>query len=102
MEKHINIVSPRTLSLYGKTILINTLILSKASHLSNVFRINTDKANKINNKIWSNKPVEPIARKTIHLKQKLGGLNLLEPKAHNYAMRIKHLMALNHKENPLP
>ena len=64
MEKHINIVSPRTLSLYGKTILINTLILSKASHLSNVFRINTDKANKINNKIWSNKPVEPIARKT--------------------------------------
>ena len=68
MEKHINIVSTRTLSLYGKTILINTLILSKASHLSNVFRINTDKANKIN-KIWSNKPVEPIARKTIHLKQ---------------------------------
>ena len=27
MEKHINILSPRTLSLYRKTILINTLML---------------------------------------------------------------------------
>ena len=106
MEKHINILSSRTLSLNGKTILINTLILSKASHLSNVFSISADKANKINNKIlkylWSNKATEPIARKTIHLKQKLGGLNLLEPEAHNYAMRIKHLMTLNQKENPPP
>ena len=106
MEKHINILSPRTLSLYGKTILINTLILSKASHLSNVFPISADKTNKINNKIfkylWSNKTTEPIARKTIHLKQKSGGLNLLEPEAHNYAMRIKHLMTLNQKENPPP
>ena len=106
MEKHINILSPRTLSLYGKTIIINTLILSKASHLSNVFPINSDKTNKIDNKIfkylWSNKTAEPIARKTIHLKQKSGVLNLLEPEAHNYAMRIKHLMTLNKKENPPP
>ena len=47
MEKHINILEPRTLSLYGKTILINTLILSKASYLSNVFPISADKINKI-------------------------------------------------------
>ena len=104
MEKHINILSPRTLSLYGKTIIINTLILSKTSHLSNVFPINSDKTNKINKKIfnylWSNKTAEPIARKTTHLKQKLGGLNLLEPEAHNYALRIKHLMTLNQKGNP--
>ena len=71
-----------------------------------MFSISADKANKINNKIlqylWSNKATEPIAKKTIHLKQKLGGLNLLEPEAHNYAMRIKHLMTLNQKENPPP
>ena len=67
MEKHINILAPRTLSLYGKTILINALILSKASYLNNVFPKSADKANKINNRIfkylWSNKT-------TIHLKQK--------------------------------
>ena len=106
MEKLINILSPRRLSIYGKTILINTLILSKASHLSNVFAISAGKTNKINYKIfkylWSNKPAEPIARKTIHLKQKSGGLNLIEPEAHNYAMRIKHLMTLNQKEKPPP
>ena len=104
MEKHINKLSPRILSLYGKTILINTLILSKASYLSNVFPVNTEIAHKINNKtfkyLWNNKATEPIARKTIHLKQKLGGLNLIEPEAHNYAMRIKHLLTLNQKENP--
>ena len=106
MEKLINILSPRRLSIYGKTILINTLILSKASHLSNVFAISAGKTNKINYKIfkylWSNKPAEPIARKTIHLKQKSGGLNLIEPEAHNYAVRIKHLMTLNQKEKPPP
>ena len=31
-----------------------------------------------------------MGRKTIHLKQKLGELNLIESEAHNYAMRIKH------------
>ena len=68
-----------------------------------MFSISAEKANKIN-KIFkylrNNKPTEPIARKTIHLKQKLGGLNLLEPEAHNYAMRIKHVMTLKQKENP--
>ena len=52
MEKHINILAPGTLSLYRKTILINTLILSKASYLSNVFPISADKINKINNRIF--------------------------------------------------
>ena len=71
-----------------------------------MFAISAGKTNKINYKIfkylWSNKPAEPIARKTIHLKQKSGGLNLTEPEAHNYAMRTKHLMTLNQKEKPLP
>ena len=45
-------------------------------------------AHKIHNKIFKyllkNKTTEPIARKTIHLKQKFGELNLIEPEAHNY------------------
>ena len=41
MEKHISKLSTRTLSLYRKTIIINTLILSKTSFLSNVFPIDT-------------------------------------------------------------
>ena len=102
MEKHINILSPRILSLYGKTKIINTLILSKASFLSNVFKIDTKITQDIHKKlfkyIWNNKEQEPIARKTIFLNKKLGGSNLLEPQARNIAMRIKHLLTLKQKE----
>ena len=49
--------------------------------------MNTETAHKINNKTFkylrNRKATEPIARKTIHLKQKLGGLNLIKPEAHN-------------------
>ena len=65
--------------------------------------MNTEIAHKINNKtfkyLWNNKATEPIARKAIYLKQKLRGLNLTEPEAHNNTMRIKHLLTLNQKEN---
>ena len=98
MEQHI-----RILSLYGKTVLINTLILSKTSYLSNVFPIDAEITHKIHNKrityLWKNKTTELIARKKIHLKQIFGGLNLKEPEAHNFAMRIKHLLTLKQKKN---
>ena len=98
MEQHI-----RILSLYGKTVLINTLILSKTSYLSNVFPIDAEITHKIHNKrityLWKNKTTELIARKTIHLKQIFGGLNLKEPKAQDFAMRIKHLLTLKQKKN---
>ena len=71
MQNHIKKLSSRILSLYGKTILINTLILSKTSYLSNVFPLDTDTVHKIQNKrfkyLWNNKTQEPIARKTIYL-----------------------------------
>ena len=38
MENHIQKMSTRQLSLHGKSMLINTLILAKAIFLSNVFR----------------------------------------------------------------
>ena len=105
MEKHINKLSPRILSLNGKVILANTLILSKTSFLSNIFPLDIKTTSNIQNKIfqyiWKNKQ-EPIARKTIFLSKKLGGLNLLEPQAHNIAMRIKHLLQLKQKEKTPP
>ena len=41
IEKHMNKLSPIILSLYGKVIIINELILSKTSFLSNIFPIDT-------------------------------------------------------------
>ena len=78
MEKHINKLSPRILSLYGKTILINKLILSKVSYLSNVFPMTPEIAHKINNKtfkyLWNIKATEPIARRKPSFMEKLGNL----------------------------
>ena len=105
MEKHINELSTRILSLYGKTIIINTLILSKTSFLSNVFPIDTKTTQQIHKKIfqyiWKNKQ-EPISRKTLFLNKKLGGLNLLEPQAHNMARRIKHILQLKQTQKIPP
>ena len=39
MENHIRKIAARQLSLYGKVILTNTLILAKITFLSNVFPI---------------------------------------------------------------
>ena len=105
MEKHINKLSTRILSLYGKTIIINTLISSKTSFLSNVFPIDTKTTQQIPKKIfqyiWKNKQ-EPISRKTLFLNKKLGGLNLLEPQAHNMTMRIKHILQLKQTQKIAP
>ena len=94
IEKHINKLSPRILPLNGKVILANTLILSK-TFLSNIFPIDTKTTLSIQNKIfqyiWRNER-ETIARKTIVLSKKLGGLNLLEPQAtqHCYENKTPH------------
>ena len=85
----INKLSQRILSLKGKVQIINTLILSKTSFLSNTFPIDLQTTLIIQEKIfkylWNNKQ-EQIARKTIFLPKRLGGLNLLEPQGHNIAI----------------
>ena len=85
----INKLSQRILSLKGKVQIINTLILSKTSFLSNTCPIDLQTTLIIQEKIfkylWNNKQ-EQIPRKTIFLPKRLGGLNLLEPQAHNIAI----------------
>ena len=93
MENHIKKLSSRILALYWKLIIINTLIISKTSYLSNVFSTDTETNAKIHKKIFQyiwNKKQEPTARKTTFLKKKLEGLHLIEPGVHHYA--IKHLL----------
>ena len=51
MEHHINKLSPRILSLHGETILINALIVSKTSYLSNVFPLDAKITHKIQSKV---------------------------------------------------
>ena len=106
MENHVRKITTRSLSLYGKAIIINTLILSKTTFLSNVFPILEQTLSKIYtihfNYLWHNKKPELIARKTLFLPKCKGGLNIKEPEVHNYSMRIKHLLTLRQKEHKPP
>ena len=103
MENHIRKMATRQLSLYGKSVLRNTLILAKTTFLSNVFPIPENITQKIHTNIfqylWQNKTAEPIARKTLFLPKNNGGINIKEPEAHNMAMRIKHLLTLKQSKD---
>ena len=80
MENHIQKMSTRKIYFYGKSILINTLILAKATFLSNIFLIPEkvlQNIHKITFKyLQQNKTLEPTARKTLLLPTNKGGLNL--------------------------
>ena len=52
MEKDINKLSPRILSLNGKVTIANTLILSKTSFLNNIFPLNIKTTLNIQKKIF--------------------------------------------------
>ena len=90
MENHINKLSCRNLSLIGKAIILNILILAKTAYLSNAFgipnEILTQLQKKIFQYIWQDQKKEPIARKTLFLPKNRGGINIKEPDTHNKAM----------------
>ena len=78
IEKQTQQLSRRHLSLRGKAILLNSLILSKITFLSNVFPISTTLQQKIESiifkHIWQFHKTEPIARKTLFLPKHQGGI----------------------------
>ena len=77
MQNHVNKLSLRQLSLFGKATILNSLILAKTTFLSNVFPIPDNKITEIHknifNYLWQNKKQEPISRKTLFLQKEKGG-----------------------------
>ena len=75
--------SQRNLSLKGKAIVINPLILSKLWFIANVFPIPKDLVPQVNKIIfrylWKGSAVEPIAQETLYLPRDRGGLGILVP-----------------------
>ena len=102
-EKQAQQLSRRHLSLRGKTILLNSLILSKVTFISNVFPVPTTLQQKIESiifkHIWQFHKTEPIARKTLFLSKHQGGIGLIHPQYHSLAMRLKHFLKRKEKTN---
>ena len=84
-------------------ILLNTVILSKATFLSNIFPIPDQVLKQIETKILKHilqfSKKDPRARKTIFLPKTQGGVGQIEPKNHRAAMRIKHFLIIKEEHN---
>ena len=103
MENHAKIQNQRHLSLKGKTIIINTILLSKLWYVGNVFPIPKDLLPEINKIIfqflWNNKNPEPIARETLFLPRERRGLGILVPSIQSQALRTKFPLQLGKENN---
>ena len=98
LDKQLQQLSRRLLFLRGKAILLNKMILSKITFLSNTFPIPTHTLIQIETKIFTTicpfTTKEPIVRKTLYLPKIQGGIGLLEPQKHGLAIRLKHFLLL--------
>ena len=101
MENNVKLQNQRHLSLKGKTIIINTILLSKLWYICSVFPLPKNLIPEINKIIfkflWNNKNPEPIARETLFLPRERGGLGILVPSIESQALRIKYLIKLGTK-----
>ena len=101
MEECTKTQSQRNLSLKGKTIVINPLILSKLWFIANVFPIPKDLIPQVNKIIfrylWKGLAVEPIAQETLYLPRDRGGLGILVPLIKGQALTIQYLIQLGKK-----
>ena len=96
MEECAKTQSQRNLSLKGKTIVINTLILPKLWFNANVFPIPKDLIPEINKVIFGylGKEVvaKSVARETLFLSRDRGGLRIMGLVIQGQALRIKYLL----------
>ena len=103
IEKQTLQLSRRHLSLRGKAILVNSLILSKITFLTNVFPIPTTLQQKIENiifkHIWQFHKTDPIARKTLFLPKHQRGIGLIQSQHHSLAIWLKHFLKLKEQTN---
>ena len=103
LEKQLQQLSRRHNSLRGKAILLNSLILSKVTFLSNIFPISNTVQTQIETNIfkyiWQFSKSEPTARKTLYLPKEVGGTGLIQPTHHSLAMRLKQFFKLKEQDN---
>ena len=103
LEKQLQQLSRRHLSLRGKAILLNTFILSKVTFLSKIFVILTQIQKQIEanifKHIWQFSKKEPIGIKALFLPKTQGGIGLIEPKYHSLAMKLKNFFILKEEDN---
>lgn len=114
MSASLNSIRYRSLSLKGKIIVLNTLILSKAWYGATIIDIPEEKTKEIERIalkfLWNDRKYDPvtkklknpIARRTLYQMRENGGLSLINPKIQQTALQLKFFKEILDSENKSP
>ena len=104
LEKTLNLWKSRSLSLIGKSLIINVLALSKLLYLAKVLIPPSWVFARINQLIWPflwGSKIETVSRNTCYLSDRSGGLNISNFELKCSALRISSLVfTLNSPDDP--
>jgi len=94
LEKPLNLWKSRSLSLVGKSLIINALGLSKFPYLAKVLLLPTWVLHWVNQLIWPflwGSKIETVSRNTCYLPAKSGGLNISNLEFKGVALRLSSI-----------
>ena len=104
--KGLNTLSLRNLSLKGKVLLINTLILSKVWYLATVYPISIKEEQIIRKHIfaylWNGENKNPITQDQVFQTLEMGGLGLKNPAIQQKALQLKFIEQITDPKNSAP
>ena len=103
METDLDRLKFRKLSLKGKTMVLNTVVLSKVWYTAGVLPLPEPKFKEIERLmfafLWNGRQIDPIQRRTIYQPKEKGGLGLKNPKLQQQALQLKFLKDILNEEN---
>ena len=95
LEKHLNLWKSRSLSLVGKSLIINVLGISKLLYLSAVLCVPKWVISKINNLVWPflwGSRIETVSRMTCHQSLGKGGLGIFDFQTKSDSLKLASLI----------
>ena len=97
LEKHLNLWKSHSLSLVGKSLIINVLGISKLLYLSAVLCVPKWVISKINNLVWPflwGSRIETVSRMTCHQSLRKGGLGIFNFQTKSDSLKLASLISI--------
>ena len=96
----------RKLSLKGKVLVLNTVVMAKVWYLATVISMPEEKEQEIRTAIfeflWDGQNKNPIKQNAVFQPKEKGGLNLKSPKRQQDALQMKYIKQLTDKDEKAP
>ena len=97
LEKHLNLWKPRSLSFIGKSLIINTIGLSKLTYLSTVLTVPKWVVGKINDLVWPflwGSRIQTVSRQSCFQPAVRGGLNMVDFSVKAQALKLASIIGV--------